>query len=218
MTKDLAYECPHCNKVITISPGVINETVNCPQCDKQFQAQAPVGHPVKSHRSPSSSGDVVETEASTEQTLLTRHPVVFRNHLLLTILLILDVLAGLAALVLGFTGKAMLGMTGSPLISTGAVLLVVAGLYAAYRWIQSLATTLTVTTQRTIVVNGLFAQQTSEVQHDDVRNIKSERNVLERLLNYGDMALSSSGQDDMEIVVHDIPDPQGTIELIRKHQ
>ena len=59
---------------------------------------------------------------------------------------------------------------------------------------------------------------TNEVQHDDVRNIKSERNLLERLFNYGDIALSSSGQDDMEIVVHDVPDPDGIIEIIRQHQ
>ena len=39
-----------------------------------------------------------------------------------------------------------------------------------------------------------------------------------RLLNYGDIAISSSGQDDFEIVAHDIPDPDRVLEIIRKNQ
>lgn len=217
MAQDLAFECPHCQETVRVAPAAVGEVINCPECDREFQARAPVGRQVSQERL-DRSDQPVKQEADLEGTLREVHPAVFRNHLLMTLGCLLVAGAGIAALVMGLAGTALFGLAGTPLLIAGGVLLAAAALYAAYRWLQSISTTLKVTTERTIVVRGLISQSTNEVQHDDVRNIQCDRNFLERMFNYGDIALSSSGQDDMEIVVHDIPDPLGIIEIIRKHQ
>lgn len=217
MSDELTYECPHCEAEVPVANALAGKMVSCPRCEQHFQAQAPLARPTGVQEG-STETEVVEREAHSERVLRRLHPVAFRNHLVLTILGACLALAGAAALVMGLAGEAVWGLAGSTLLISGGVMVVAAIAYFVYRWLQRISVTLQVTTQRTILLRGLVSRSTNEVQHDDVRNIKSDRNVLERLLGYGDLALSSSGQDDMEIVVHDIPDPAGVIDIIRRHQ
>lgn len=218
MADDLIFECPHCQKDSPVSPAVLGEMVTCPHCEKQFQARAPVGRSVGSAPTRRSGQETIKQEMDADETLVSTHPVFLRNHLFQSFLFGLVLLAGVAAVVLGLTGTVLLGLEGLSLVIAGVVLLLVAAVFFVYRWLQVISTRLIVTNQRTIAETGIFSKSTNEVQHDDVRNIKSDRNILERMFNYGDIALSSSGQDDMEIVVHDIPDPEGIIAIIRQHQ
>ncbi len=217
MSDDLVYECPHCHEQVNVANALMGKMVDCPRCNQQFQTQAPLARPV-ADADHTDATPVVTREADAERTLREVHPVAFRNHLLLTLIAMLFAAAGVAAVVASATGSALLGFEGSQLLQAGSVLIVLSVLYFLYRWLQRISVTLKVTTERTVVVRGILSRSTNEVQHDDVRNIKSDRGILERLLNYGDIALSSSGQDDMEIVVHDIPNPTGIIEVIRNYQ
>jgi len=79
-------------------------------------------------------------------------------------------------------------------------------------------TTLTVTNDRTIYQRGFVSRETSEVQHDDVRNIQLDQSFVQRLLNVGGVSISSSGQDDIEVVAKRLPNPKRIIELIRANQ
>ena len=88
----------------------------------------------------------------------------------------------------------------------------------AYFWFLSLFVTLTVTTKRSILRKGLISKRTSEVEHDDVRNIQVDQNVVQRLLNIGHISISSAGQSTMEIVARGVPDPEGIASVIREHQ
>ncbi|MCA9109900.1 MAG: PH domain-containing protein [Planctomycetaceae bacterium] len=218
MANDLNYECPHCQKVSPVSRATVDEMVECPQCHQQFQAKAPIGRPVGSAVTQNTGRRKIALEFDADETLRSVHPVFLRNHIVQTVLFCFVAVAGLTGMILGLSGKVLLGQQGFALIVSGIVMLVFAFGYFLYRWLQVISTRLIVTTQRTIVETGIISMSTNEVQHDDVRNMKSERNVLERLFNYGDIALSSSGQDDMEIVVHDVPDPEGIIEIIRQYQ
>ncbi|MCA9027736.1 MAG: PH domain-containing protein [Planctomycetaceae bacterium] len=217
MAIDLNYECPHCQTVTPVSTAIVDEMVECPKCHQQFRAKAPIGHPVASSDHQIKAKQKVELEFDADETLRSVNPVYLRNPLVQTSLFSLVTLTGLFGIILGLTGRVFLGQQGGLTIS-GIMLLVCAAIYFFYRWLQVISTWLIVTTHRTSVERGIISMSTNEVQHDDVRNIKSERNLLERLFNYGDIALSSSGQDDMEIVVHDVPDPDGIIEIIRQHQ
>ena len=69
-----------------------------------------------------------------------------------------------------------------------------------------------------IFTRGVINRRTSEVQHDDIRNIQVQQNLVERLVGAGTIAISSAGQDDMEIVARGIAHPQRVIETIRTHQ
>jgi uncharacterized membrane protein YdbT with pleckstrin-like domain len=96
--------------------------------------------------------------------------------------------------------------------------LIVVLLMLGYWIISSFATTLTVTDSRTILQQGIVRRDTSEVQHDDVRNIKLDQSIWQRLLGVGKISISSSGQDEMEIVADNLPRPAGIVAMIRDHQ
>ena len=220
MSDQLAYECPHCHEVIPVSSAVIDETINCSKCNGEFLAAVPIGRPVVSGRRMADriDQDAVNSVADREVALLRLHPVMFRNHLLMSILFLLAGLGGIVGVVYGISERDISGLSGPLLTYSSLALIGVAAIYVVWRWFAVLGTTLDVTTQRTVLIRGILSRNTNEVKHNDVRNLKSDRNVIERLLNYGDLALSSSGQDEMEIVIHDIPNPDRVIEIIREHQ
>jgi hypothetical protein len=83
---------------------------------------------------------------------------------------------------------------------------------------QVIENALTLTSERIIYTYGLFHRSTNEMRHDDVLNMKMEQNFLERILHFGDMALSSAGDNGMEIAIHDVPRPQEMAEFIRQRQ
>jgi Zn-finger nucleic acid-binding protein len=212
MSDGLTFECPHCNRTVQVNKSSLGETVDCPHCEGSFQTQHPLGRPLDTE-------DVGQTAAApTEKVLQQMHPVVFRNHLWTTSLFLLVGLAGLAGTVMWLSGAGVLGLEGTVLLAVSLAGLALAAVYCAVRAVQAAVVTLTVTSVRTIVKRGLLSRRTNELQHDDIRNIRCEQNILERLFNYGDISLSSSGQADMEIVIEDVPNPQKMIALIRERQ
>lgn len=215
MTDHLTFECPHCKQPVQVKEDVLGSNVDCPHCDRAFQAIAPAGRLIADT---GTSTAEVNAPADQEQVLREVHPVLFRHHLLLSAICLLLLIAAVAGLVMYLTGHPLFGMAGGWLLIASLIAGVVALSFVGKCWLNVLGTTLTITSSRTILRRGILSKNTSEVQHDDVRNIKSDRNTFERLLNYGDIAISSSGQDDFEIVAHDVPDPDGILDLIRRHQ
>ena len=220
MSEPLTYECPHCDAKVPVDPGVLGEAVRCPACEREFEAALPKGRPVVDSPDVAREArtETVREEADEETVLHKVHPALLRAHPVRSMVFLLLGVAGAIAVGFGLLGNALFGVEASVLWVAGLAMLAAAGLYVAWAKVMARATTLTVTTERTILERGLFSKNTSEVQHDDVRNIKSDRSIAERAFGYGDIALSSSGQDEMEIVVHDIPDPQEIIETVRRHQ
>jgi len=109
-------------------------------------------------------------------------------------------------------------LPGELVMSLGGVLVVVSLLTFFWWWVVTVFTTVIVTTKRTVHRVGIIARDSSEVQHDDVRNLQIDQSILERILGIGDIAISSSGQDDMEIVAAGVPNPERIAKVIRKHQ
>ncbi len=85
-------------------------------------------------------------------------------------------------------------------------------------WVKTLGVTLEVTSKRTRLSRGLIAKPSSEVQRDDVRNIQIDQTFIGRLVNVGSLAISSSGQDDLEIEVKGLSGSGQIAELIRDRQ
>jgi uncharacterized membrane protein YdbT with pleckstrin-like domain len=132
----------------------------------------------------------VENESQEEKYLIQENPSMFRNHpfWFLVLLILVPLTLGLALLV--FLGW----------------------------WIQTKAVRFYVTEKRTLLVEGILSRNSTEVRHDDVRNIQVEQTFFQRLLNVGRIEISSAGQSTMEIVVNGIPDPQEIAETIRRYQ
>ena len=75
-------------------------------------------------------------------------------------------------------------------------------------WLRCLATSLVITDRRVTLRQGLLSKDTNDVLIADIRNVKVRQNLLLRIFGVGTVAVSTSGQSDMEIEVHGVPAPE----------
>ncbi|MEM9703919.1 MAG: PH domain-containing protein, partial [Planctomycetota bacterium] len=161
-----------------------------------------------------------------EETVLFVHPAAFRNRpgkaLSAGLVASLGVLALLGSvgvgLGLGVLGQIEGAVGATVLASIGGVLLAGAGIAFFVWWLKSRFETLTITGQRTTFRFGLIARDTTELQHDDIRNLQVDQSSLDRLFGVCDLFLSSSGQDDLEIRAYGLPHPNRIADVIRDLQ
>lgn len=81
-------------------------------------------------------------------------------------------------------------------------------------WFDRLGASIEITTKRTIMHLGIFSKSSSEVVHDNIRNIQIEKSFLQRLANVGRIGISSSGQDGIELQVNHLKDPDNLRKII----
>jgi uncharacterized membrane protein YdbT with pleckstrin-like domain len=125
---------------------------------------------------------------------------------------ILTVLAGIGLALAahfspGFAGYRWVAWAGWIVAAAG-------GLWLASWKIRTLATTVIVTTRRTIVHRGLLKRASKELRHEHVQDIQITQSLPQRLLRVGTLGLDGGGTDDVEIVVTDLPDPARLRELV----
>lgn len=193
------------------------EKIACPECDRFFVAEMPSAKPLTSHKGTEQSQiPVADSPAHDESVIEVIHPAVFRSHLFGVILCILLIAGGVVAIVISV--PMVPAALGWGLLASG-IFAILISLFFLIKWfIVSRATKLSLTTERIIYRQGIFHHITSEVRYHDVRNISLDLSLRERILGYGDLAVSSAGQDDMEIVIQDIPSPEDVAEKIRRGQ
>ncbi len=84
----------------------------------------------------------------------------------------------------------------------------------AWWWIDRLSASLEITTKRTIMHRGFFSKSSSEVVHDNIRNIQIDQTFMQRVMRVGRIGISSSGQDGIELQVNHLKDPDYLREII----
>lgn len=147
-----------------------------------------------------------------EEELKVCHPAMFGNSPAYFVGLWLLMILGGAGLIGGMaSANVLIGIFGLLILLGGM------GAYFVW-WIKVKFQVLTITEKRTIFRQGILTKRTTEVQHDDVRNIQVDQSMMQRIFNVGNLAISSSGQDDMEIVVKGIGSPDDLVEIIRRYQ
>lgn len=206
--KMLLYRCPFCDQYVEVASDQAGQRMECPNsdCGRSFRLDLPTAQ-VLTEEDGSRGG----TES--ERTLLRVHPAMFRKHPFQFALYWLLVAGGLLAAGWWWsTTGDTLGTAAA--VGVAALALVLLGTW----WLQVLCTTLTVTTKRTIHRTGILSRRTTEVRHNDVRNLQLEQSVIERIFGVGDIAISSAGQAGLEIVADGIPHPDETIRTIRERQ
>ncbi|WP_169977314.1 PH domain-containing protein [Tautonia rosea] len=212
----LVYKCPHCQAKAEIGDEMLGQVVNCPRCERPFRVEAPPSFPISDDEAGSvirkGGAPEVMNPVDQERVLLVLHPAVLKRRIFQTTASILVIIAGSIAMIWG------LGSTNPWLGWGGLTAVVIGALDLLYWWFKSLFVTLSVTNRRTILRTGLFAKSTSEVNHDDVRNLQIDQSVIARMLNIGDLRVSSAGQDTIEIRAKAIPDPEAVAAIIREHQ
>lgn len=236
----LPYRCPHCSDEIEVLTHLLGETIACPNCGKPIHVEAPPAKALTPHGNepdrtrpappaPTSErntdqashhGEVPQAErpVDDEHTDMVIHPVVFRRHFFATAAFAVLFVLGVLGAALSVAGIDLFGFSGMLLLIPGVVALLVSGFFLAKWYIASRMQSLTLTSERLIYRYGIVNRGTSEMRHEDVRNLTIDQNIMERLLKFGDIAVSSSGQDEMEIVINDIPRPEEVADFVRVRQ
>ncbi len=124
-----------------------------------------------------------------ETILYTAHPAMFRNNPVWFIICVLLIAA----------------------FGVGLVLLLI-------WWLRVQGTTLVVTDDQTTLRTGLLSKNTSDVFHENVRNIIVRQSFFQRMMGVGYVGVSSAGQAGVEVEVNGIPDPDRVKQIIDEYR
>lgn len=204
-------ECPDCGDVNVVpakgssrSPGSANSTSSA--------VSASESKPRDQARPDRAASQGYPPENGPEVRVLSVHPALMRANPLVFLGMVVALLAGGG-------GVAWFGVLGKSASWTwltwpsGALLLFAFVVIAIWK-VQKLSHSLEVTTKRSIEKRGLLSRRTSEVLHDNIRNIQIEQTFLQRLMNVGTLSIASSGQEGVEIQVEDLPGPDDIRKVI----
>lgn len=204
----ISITCDKCDRVLSVADELAGSKIACPHCGDinvvrvqpaAVVAAAPTAKPAGADRA-SAAG--YPPDSGPEQRVLVLRPATFRAHPFRSSLAILVALAGVAgAIYFGFIRKDATWMWVSV-----AALAVALAIMAVWK-VLSLSETLEITNKRSVLRRGLLSKATSEVVHDDIRNFQVTQTFVDRVLGVGTIGISSSGQDAVEIVMHDAPAP-----------
>ena len=116
MPEAVSYECPLCQKIVSIDQTEVGEGTVCPNCGRMFEAGLPVGRPVREGHTDDEIDEPDNTaldEPEDERTLYEVTPAIWRAHPFRTLLVSLIGAAAVAAVVAGFSGLPRSGLSRS---------------------------------------------------------------------------------------------------------
>ena len=194
--------CDRCERLMEVPESSAGQKVQCPNCGDVRIVPALSSAPATGPDRAAAAG--LPSASGPEQRVMMIRRAMLRANPLLYLL-------WLAAVVGGLSGAAYYGLGNAPknpamlwvCVGAAVVGLVVFGVWK----LKTLETSLEITNKRTIERKGILSRFTSEVRHQDIRNIQVTQSFLERLLGVGTIGISSAGQDDVEIVADDVPGP-----------
>jgi hypothetical protein len=192
----IRLKCDNCEKPIDVEDNLAGQKVKCPSCG---DVNVVPGGPDRAAAAgyPSATGP--------EQHVMRVRRAMFRARPVTFLVLVLVFLGGLAAVVYFGT---MANPANPALAVTGAIVGFLAVLILAAWKFTTLGESLEITNKRTIERTGILSKFTSEVRHQDIRNIQVTQSFRERLFGVGKIGISSAGQEGLEIVANDIPNPE----------
>jgi uncharacterized membrane protein YdbT with pleckstrin-like domain len=126
--------------------------------------------------------------------------------------------AGLATVLVGIAGLALLiAMAGDwgawPLVLTGAALLVV-----VLKWLQNMAAKYEVTPERLIVRRGIVFKSIDEIELYRIKDVRMDFSLLNQWAGIGRICVTSSDETTRvgDLVMRDIPDAHRRREELRR--
>jgi alkylated DNA nucleotide flippase Atl1/phage FluMu protein Com len=197
----ITKKCDNCERALEAPDDAGGRKVRCPDCGDVNVMPWPENRPPDRAEVAGYPPD-----RGPEQRVMFVRPAMFRARPLLFSALTCVAVAGLVgAIALYFAMD-----PGTPR-NAAAIASILASL-AALTWlaiwrILKLSVALEVTNKRTVARRGLLSKATTEVVHDNIRNVQVTQTFWQRLFNVGTIGISSSGQDGIEIEVNDVPRP-----------
>lgn len=208
--------CDRCEREIRVEDNRAGTKVECPHCgDMNVMPDAPLSpqKPTGSGKRPEDLG--LPPDHGPEQRVMLVRPALIRSRPISFGVLVLFATIGLVLLAIHLISPATVPLW---LAIIAALALLLACGVIGWWWIQCLSAALEITNKRTVSRNGLFSRSTSEVVHDNIRNVQVDQSFWERVWQVGTVGISSSGQDGIEIQMKKVPKPgelQRTIDLYR---
>ncbi len=196
--------CDRCEKLIQAPDDAAGKKVKCPHCGDINLFEAKAG---------SSPARTAATDSEPERQILRVRPEMLRARPLTFLGLSIGLIASISGVVYFLTqrpGNATVWVC----VAAAVVFL---GIFTVWK-VKNLGSCLEVTNKRTIERLGLLSRFTSEILHEDVRNIQITQTFRERIMGIGGIGISSAGQDGLEITVQGIRNPDRIREIIDQYR
>jgi phage FluMu protein Com len=211
----ITIKCDNCERAIEVADEQAGTKVKCPYCGDvnivppkaaAVAAAVATAAPAKPDRAAAKG---LPPAAGPEQTIIKAHPEMFRAKPSLYLFHVLVILGGIIGVV--YFGA----MKSNPVLmwACAGVGIVALGSFLVWK-IKNRGNSLEITTRRSIERVGLFSKFSSEILHEDVRNLQITQSFRERLLGVGAIAISSAAQNEVEITVKDVRNPDRIREVI----
>jgi len=76
---------------------------------------------------------------------------------------------------------------------------------------------LTITDKKVVVKEGILKRHETAIRYSSITEVVSKQNFLERMLNFGDLHIRTSGaKKEYDITIENIPDPTKTKNIIER--
>lgn len=223
--------CPTCQRRIAVAADTADgQTLTCPHCQAEFM----IRHRVTTATLPPADAAAADTLDATlreaakpatkvdagdvsslppkdgpEQEVMMLRPSLLRSNpaLYLGLWLVMAVGAFLAIKALRVATGSLMWLPGILLFGAGAVPMLVWKLRTMHSWVR-------ITNKRIIDSDGFFRKTTSEILHRDIRNVRIEQSLLERVTNTGTLSIYTSSDEVPEVHMEHVPKPDKVREAI----
>ncbi|MBX3359807.1 MAG: PH domain-containing protein [Phycisphaeraceae bacterium] len=212
--------CDGCGRQVEVPDSAPGTRVQCPTCGDWNIVRGKADVTPAATRGPASGrGDRAvdlgfPSEQGPETRVLRLHPVALRARPVSHGLVLVVIAAGLIGAVV-----LLLRTPSQTWWAAASAAAAVIGLgMLAYWKVVAITETLVVTTKRVTYIRGLLSRHTSEIPHEDVKNIQISQSLWQRIVGIGRVGISSAGQDDVEIIIGDVPGPYRVREAINAYR
>lgn len=201
--------CRKCDEVLELGDECAGHSIRCTKCGEINEAPAA---PAK-ERTPEQQARVeaegLPPERGPEQRVMRIRKTMFRSRPLTCSLTWLVAVGGLVAAI--YFGAIQANPVGGWI---SFILAVLGWLVLGWWKLMTYSASLTITNKRTIARRGILSRATSEVLHDNIRNVQIQQNLWERIWRIGTISISSAGQAGVEIEMRRVPSPDRVREII----
>lgn len=198
----IKIKCDKCEREIEVDAAKAGQKIQCPHCGDTNLVPNKVDRATAAGFPP---------DTGPEQRVLVVRESMFRAHPILISFLWLVAVGGLIGGIVMVGGTAGVGLVGA--VPTWLLALAAAGWLAVWK-IKTYGETLEITNKRSVLHLGIFRKSTSEVVHDNIRNVQVDQSFWNRIWNVGSMGISSSAQSGLEIQAKNIPKPHHVRKVI----
>lgn len=227
----IRVRCDRCQKLLEVDDELAGRKVECPGCgdvnvipaptavagepgeDSAVRVERAVEEPAaKAPTAPPRPGEPVKSGPREHRVALIR-PAMFGARPFSFLGLVLLVLAGAGGLI--YFGP----IQPQAVLMWASLAVLVAALVTLGVWkIHTMGEGLEITSRRVIEREGLLSRSVSEIYHQNITNLTTKQSFSQRLLRVGEIGISSSAQDGIEIVMKNCPNPEQVRALIDQYR